>query len=79
MLECGPDKKCYPDTCCSVREKGEKNGDLTDITSHSPQRDGEIRHRSNGGGNGGTAAASITISRQNSDNSENKDVPATAI
>ncbi len=79
VLECGPDKKCFPETCCAVREKGEKNDSQANNTSHSPPPDLSIRQRSNGSGSGGTAAASTTISIQNPDNKDIKDVAATAI
>ena len=58
VLECGPDKTCYPETCCAVRKgKGGADGpELTGVTCTSPSR-GSLRQRSNGSGSGGASAA----------------------
>ncbi len=57
VLECGPDKTCYPETCCAVRKKSVKSGD----SGSSPPVSTGVRQRSNGSGSGGTATATPFI------------------
>ncbi len=64
VLECGPDKTCYPETCCAVRKKSVKGSgaELTSVVS-APVGGGPhgIRQRSNGSGSGGAASATRSV------------------
>ena len=53
VLECGPDKTCFPDTCCGTK----KPGSPTEGDPESPDKTTGIRQRSTGNGSSNMAAA----------------------
>lgn len=72
VLECGPDKTCYPETCCADQKKGKKGDvELTSVaTARPPSYESSIRQRTNGSGSGGAATATPGVKQPPSVSSE---------
>ena len=70
VLECGPDKTCYPETCCAVRKKNEKGGaggpEFAGVICSESSLGTSIRQRSNGSGIGGASSATPAAAKQGS-------------
>ena len=58
MLECGPDKTCYVDTCCANRKKDSNNlGNETAVRQRLNQNGGDAF-------NGDTALQAVDVTKE---------------